>query len=382
MAQKRKSKKKKSSSKNSGKVVDIGTRNVRSSDKLSMSDRSIAQELVYDAWETPDRKKRVKMAKKALEIWPDCADAYSILAEDEVHTFEEARAYYLEGIQAGERALGRDGLEENRGHFWGVLETRPYMRARTGLAGILILQGEKEEAAQHYREMLVLNPNDNQGLRYELAALLVELGRNEELRKLLDDNEGDMAAAFAYTRALLAFRESGDTPDSRDLLEEAFDSNPHVPEYLLVRKKLPRQMPDTVGMGDVSEAVYFTYTFQLGWAMTKGALDWMKVQHEHFTGEVSRTKSENSGEDDPDMDLLRDSIHEAVREQMDELNPAETMKTYKRLRSEGLDDEEAVHLIGSVLWVEMYEIMNEKRPFDVKKYSRFLKKLPKLPEDY
>jgi len=382
MSGKKTSRTKKGSKKSGSKVVDISTRLSRPPEEEGVSDKSAAQDLIYDAWETSVRKKRVEIAEKALELWPDCADAYMIFVKDKARTIKEAVGYCEEGVKAGERALGKKGFKEYEGHFWGFLETRPYMRARAGLASMLILSGEKEKAAQHYREMLVLNPGDNQGVRYELAALLVELGRDQELEDLLAENVDDGAAAFTYSRALLTFRREGDSSLSRDSLAEAFKSNPHVPEYLLVRKKLPKQLPETYGYGDESEAVEFTYTFQLGWAMTEGALDWMKTQDERFTPDESRTGQEPSEVDEPDMELLRASMHEVVRNQMDELSPPETKETYDRLRSEGYSDEEAVHLIGSIVWVEMHEVMLEKRPFDEKKYIRFLRRLPKVPDDY
>ncbi len=41
-----------------------------------------AQDIIYDAWEVTDPKRRVALARKALEISPDCADAYALLAEE------------------------------------------------------------------------------------------------------------------------------------------------------------------------------------------------------------------------------------------------------------------------------------------------------------
>ena len=38
--------------------------------------------------------------------------------------------YYAKGVEAGELALGPKGFKQYAGHFWGFLETRPYMRAR------------------------------------------------------------------------------------------------------------------------------------------------------------------------------------------------------------------------------------------------------------
>ena len=40
-----------------------------------------AQALVYRAFEEPDEQKRIQLAKDALAISPDCADAYVLLAE-------------------------------------------------------------------------------------------------------------------------------------------------------------------------------------------------------------------------------------------------------------------------------------------------------------
>src|SRR5512144_2686632 len=42
---------------------------------------SKAQDLMYKAFESHDPMERVEFAKKALELCPDCADAYVLLAE-------------------------------------------------------------------------------------------------------------------------------------------------------------------------------------------------------------------------------------------------------------------------------------------------------------
>ena len=40
-----------------------------------------AQALMYRALEEPDEQKRIELARHALEVCPDCADAYVLLAE-------------------------------------------------------------------------------------------------------------------------------------------------------------------------------------------------------------------------------------------------------------------------------------------------------------
>jgi len=59
------------------------------------------------------------------------------------------------------------------------------MRARAGLAQCLWELGKHKEAIEHYRDMLRLNPGDNQGIRYILAMCLIELGEIKALQELL-----------------------------------------------------------------------------------------------------------------------------------------------------------------------------------------------------
>ncbi|MDQ7839848.1 MAG: hypothetical protein RDU83_02330 [bacterium] len=68
---------------------------------------------------------------------PDCANAHVLLAEESARTLEQARGLCAQGAAAGKRALGERAFKEDAGHFCGILETRPYMRARAGLTQCL-----------------------------------------------------------------------------------------------------------------------------------------------------------------------------------------------------------------------------------------------------
>src|SRR5713226_6551800 len=150
-----------------------------------------AQELMYDAWERTSRRDRVALAHKALAMSPLCADAYVLLAEEEAKSADEALEYYRKGVEVAEQALGTKRFKECAGHFWGFLETRPYMRARAGLAATLYAHGEIDVAMSHYQDMLTLNPNDNQGIRYVLARCLMRKGDTDALKKLLKQYDED-----------------------------------------------------------------------------------------------------------------------------------------------------------------------------------------------
>lgn len=233
-----------------------------------------AQSLIYQAWEAGGRRS-VDLAFRALEIDPDCTDAFVLLAEACASDVEEAKDLYSQGVAAGERSLGKRTFEEDAGHFWGLLETRPYMRARLGLAQCLWALGDREPAVEHYREMLRLNPNDNQGIRSVLASCLLELGRDDETAQLLRQYEDDSCATWAYSRALLTFRRGGDSAGARKTLEKALASNAHVPAFLLGEKRLPRFPPGLIGMGDENEAVSYAFDNSVVWKKTPGALEWL-----------------------------------------------------------------------------------------------------------
>ena len=237
-----------------------------------------AQEMMYAAWEEQNPAKRINLAHQAIAISPNCADAYVLLAEEEADTLGRALEYYQKGVEAGEQALGEAFFDENVGYFWGLLETRPYMRARAGLANTLWDFGKKEDALAHYREMLRLNPGDNQGIRYSLMILLMELNRNDEVDTLLGEHEDDWSSEWRYTQVLRAFQKEGDSPAAQEALEEALEQNPHVPNYLTGAKRIPNRLPELISPGRESEAVSYASTHLNFWRKTRGVVTWLKEQ--------------------------------------------------------------------------------------------------------
>ncbi|MFZ1984652.1 MAG: bacterial transcriptional activator domain-containing protein, partial [Desulfatitalea sp.] len=144
-------------------------------------------------------------------------------------SLEQAIDLYTKGVGAGERAIGLQTFQEDVGHFWRLLETRPYMRARAGLAGCLWAAGRRDEAVAHYQDLLRLNPNDNQGIRDLLMPCLIELGRDKDAEKLFKQFKDDGMATWMYSRVLLDFRKRGDSPTADASLKAALAENKYVP---------------------------------------------------------------------------------------------------------------------------------------------------------
>lgn len=232
-----------------------------------------AQQFMYDAWEAESESRAIVALYAALEISPLCADAYLYLMP--VMVGPERLDLAQRAVRAAELALGPKTFKALEGEFWGCLETRPYMRARHHLGLELDSAGRPAEAAEVYVDMLRLNPNDNQGVRYLLLDLLILLGRHEEAAELIKQYVNDGAAHWLYDVALLAFRTGGDGPAAREARFEALAQNPHAPAYLLGRKRIPKDLPEYIGWGDASEAAAYAHHCRRLWRATPGALDWL-----------------------------------------------------------------------------------------------------------
>ncbi len=241
-----------------------------------------AQSIIYEAWNTQGKEK-VKLAYKALELSDKCADAYVILAQEEAKTLPAKLDFYRKGVEAGKRSLDEDFFTETIGNFWMAMETRPYMRARFGLADCLLKMGLTKEALGHFRELLVLNPSDNQGVRYTLMHLLLSLKLDKELGQLLAGYPDDGAAELLYTSALLQFRQNDKKGKASLLLKEAMEMNPHIPAFLLGKKKITRSQQtdfengkiDSLEMGSEEEAAFYYFNAYSSWKETEGALTWL-----------------------------------------------------------------------------------------------------------
>jgi len=243
--------------------------------RFSKTKLSKAQDIIYDALDEPNRQKRLALARKALYTSPYCADAYNLLAA-ESESIEERLDLYEQGVNVGRIALGDSFFKENMGYFWGIFETRPYMRALAGFSGCLWRKGRRQEAIDNYQEMIELNPNDNQGIRYTLINCLLTEGMSEEAEKLLTEYQ-EQGCFMLYSQALLYFIKLGGIK-SAGYLKQAFESNPYVPQYLLGKKHIPWHLPAMYSLGSEEEAIIYSAEANEAWETVPGALDWLAAE--------------------------------------------------------------------------------------------------------
>ena len=243
------------------------------SDIFPVTPQEEALELMFQAFDSSGTK-RIQLARQALSIDPDCADAYCLLAEETSKSAREALRLYRRAVDAGERSLGSEVFDEAAGHFWGMIETRPYMRAMMGLAITFYTVGQRDDAISTWQRMIDLNPGDNQGARELLVDALLREQRTAEAGDLLDHYEDEYTACWTYSRALWAFQKEGDTPFSESALGAALACNKHVIPYL-IGESVVDGFPESYAPGSLEEALIYASGGVPTWHVTTGAVRWL-----------------------------------------------------------------------------------------------------------
>ena len=123
--------------------------------------------------------KRKELYKKALETSEYCTGAYIALAE-EAGSLVDALQYKYKAMIAEKTILGEKFFEENKGELWMELEARLYLELKFFIMEDLWELGYKEKAIEYGVEILDINKNDNQGVRYAIMPWLI-LANNKRI---------------------------------------------------------------------------------------------------------------------------------------------------------------------------------------------------------
>lgn len=232
--------------------------------------------LIAEAEGSDDDSERLRLARRALEIDPACADAYRMLASVESDP-SRAAALLEEGLQIASDSLGTQVFTEGTGHFWSLSKTRPYMRVREELAHTLWAQGQHEQAVAHAQDLLHLDENDHVGMRYNLVNWLLELGHVTEAGELIDRFDQDLSSMWLYSKALSRFASEGGSELANQHLAQAYDSNPYVVEVFFVENDLD-MMADANEVTARDEAMVYASMSVKAWIATEGAYEWFADQ--------------------------------------------------------------------------------------------------------
>ena len=242
----------------------------------------LAEALCQQAIDTFGRR-RIQLARQALAEDATHVEANILLAESTRHAERRVELFR----NAKEMATAQLGsiMDEEVGHFWGITETRPFMRATHGLADALYEAGEVREAIAQYQELLRLNPNDNQGVRYQLTPLLLANNQEAEAVELLDSYR-EPTAQWHYMKSLVEFRRGRRSAAAKKATRAAFRANGHLVE--LLQSPAPPMFPDSYAPGSPEEAAICIQEMSEAWDETEGYLEWMLS--EYFLWEKEKAK--------------------------------------------------------------------------------------------
>jgi len=247
----------------------------------------LAEDLADEANESWGRR-QIHLARRAVALWPDCIDGWLVLAHRALD-LESARDLYAEAVAAAERLMpgigkGEAGPGDEDEQPW----LFPWIWARVGLAKSLWSLGSREEAVGHFQRILAVDPNDHERVRYLLVHALLALGRNDEAGDLLAWYAED-GADWLYTRALLTFRQEGDSPSARRQMAAALQADRQADRN--TARQLLGLAPPEKG-GEESYAVLF----QDVWADTPGALEALRAQSAACAAEAKARKAKRKTE--------------------------------------------------------------------------------------
>jgi Transcriptional repressor TCF25 len=132
-----------------------------------------------------------------------------------------------------------------------------------------------EEAISECKEMLELNPGDNQGIRYLLSTLLLQTKKYDDFEAMVKDREKDTGIDWLYNLALYKFIKTGKSKSSNEALLKAYKKNKFVIYILLGKREISNETSDYVTLGSEEEAGYYVGQNGIIWIGIENSFDWI-----------------------------------------------------------------------------------------------------------
>ncbi len=189
-----------------------------------------AYELLEKASNAKTEKQAIKYAKEAYDKCPECFDALVFQAKLEKNPIKRLNPLE-DGLQKEKARLEKEGYfkKENIGMFYGIFETRPYIKGLYIKASFLLIDGKVKQALSVCKEILRLNKNDNTGARYLLMAIYAFLEEEKEILQLYKKYpEENLEMLFPL---FIIYYKLGNDEKAKEYLDKINKANPEFIKF-------------------------------------------------------------------------------------------------------------------------------------------------------
>lgn len=242
------------------------------------NDEYRSDDILEQAREAVSKKQAKELAKKALIIYPDNIDAMCYLANFE-NTLEKKLYKYNKAINRAEEILNKKNLfgDDSIGYFWGMMETRPYMRARCGKVEILLELKKYEEAMLEVEDILRLNRQDNLDMRYTLMNLYCLMNKYDELNSLFAKFQ-EISTHVLFTKCVMYFKQNNMT-ELKKSLKDLKSSNKYIIDLLIGKIRCPIKYSEYYTLGSIEEAAL---VIEDGYYLIENNVQFIEYLHKEF----------------------------------------------------------------------------------------------------
>ena len=174
---------------------------------------------------------KLKYARKALALDPDNLDAERIIIFYSTRTIYESIPLFEKALSRGKEIMERKGYAESIGDYWGILETRPYIRLYCAYVQALIDCRMMKKAADACEEIIRLNEGDNTGTRYTLMHIYAYL-EDEERALALYNRYNEHPECMLLIPLSVIYYKKGDYEQAYAYLKIAMDANKDTRRFI------------------------------------------------------------------------------------------------------------------------------------------------------
>ncbi|MGL4774189.1 MAG: DUF6398 domain-containing protein [Clostridium sp.] len=235
----------------------------------------LAQDIMRMAWDSKNFKMKMKYAKEAIEISPNCSDAYIILSKDNSLNDCDKEEVISKAVQASLRVLNLNSAEEIVMDEWKREDLTPFFAAQYKLAVHQWQSGKRQEGLKNLLVILNMDKEDKLMVRSILSNWLIIEKETEVLDEMLQKYRTDYLTAIHYTDALNKYVK-GDKEEADRAIRKAYRRNPHVLDYITKKKRVSMPLPAIKQYGSNEEAMHYMKDGVLAWQSVEGAVDWIK----------------------------------------------------------------------------------------------------------